>query len=130
MKSIFNLVKAKGFMSPAKIRQELSRQIAQKKTTLCGPHIKHIFIFNARIDDRIRVDGQVVKKKNVDVPQTSVEQGLLRIVFAQDWLCSKRTGVEERLDILPINVDELRGDEFPSEYHLLGRRQPITIEIS
>lgn len=92
-------------------------------------YMRNIFIYNARKEDRIVINDEVVKERQGRSPQGENIRGDLRIIFMEDYNKAVQQGMLERLDGVLVNVDEHRSKGKEVEYRLLGRSRAIKLEI-
>lgn len=92
-------------------------------------YIRNIFIFNAAKEDRIRVNGHIVKSENRDAPNAARVDDL-RVSFCGDFKKACDFGFQERIDSIVINADDYRGKVSEMDLKLLGRGGSIKIEFA
>ncbi len=91
---------------------------------------KNVHIYNALARDRITIDGAVVKRSGLSVPDIAISLRGLRISFFKDFEMAKALGHTDALDVLVLDANEVRGAGDCGPYHIYGRGKAVRLEIS
>lgn len=89
-------------------------------------NIKTVFLYNVTPDDRVSVNGRVIKAAGRKEADCCFDG--LRVIFNGDFQSARSQGIEERIDSLFLNLDDIR-KAGPQEYMLLGRRKKVAVTV-